>query len=61
MGSHTTLTALHLPYVSVRWRDGGQKRPYHVTIKIKLITKYTIVVFDGSYKKFVYLVYCICV
>ena len=25
MGSHTTLTALHVPYVSVRWRDDGQK------------------------------------
>jgi len=34
MGSHTTSTALHVPYVSVRWCDDGQKKPYHVTIKI---------------------------
>jgi len=34
MGSHTTLTALHIPYISVRWHDDGQKRPKHVTIKI---------------------------
>jgi len=47
---------LHVPKVSVRWPDGGQKRPKHVAIKVKLVTKYAIVVFDGSYKQFVYLV-----
>ena len=35
MGSHTTYTAQHVPQVSVRWPDGGQKRPKHVAIKIQ--------------------------
>jgi hypothetical protein len=47
MGSHSTYTAMHVD---------GQGTPKHVAIKIKkLINKYTIVVFDGNYKQFVYL------
>ena len=53
----TCFGAVHVPQASVRWRDDGQERPKHVALKIKkLMTKYTIVVFDGNYKQFVYLV-----
>ena len=42
-----------MPKVSVRWPDDGQKRPKHVAIKKrKLVTKCTVVVFDGNYKQF---------
>jgi hypothetical protein len=50
--------AVHVPYVYVRWPDHGKERPKHVAIEVKLITKYTTVVYGGNYKPFVYLVKC---